>query len=166
MSSLKLLNKFIFLFLLTIIILPARGEEETIDIWKTDSISEEKIDAIIVEDNVVEDNVENESSLYKTIKPIVSNIQEEENLEKKNQNIFGLFDPEENNLNIDMWINSDGKIVLEKLEKINKIKLSKDTEDILLTTLFTNSYSPEKNIKPIMFLEYKSKWLIKRKKIK
>ena len=161
MSSLKLLNKFIFLLLLTIIILPARGEEETIDIWKTDSISEEKIDEIIVEDNV-----ENESSLYKTLKPIVSNIKEEENLEKKNQNIFGLFDPEANNLNIDMWINSDGKIVLEKLEKINKIKLSKDTEDILLTTLFTNSYSPEKNIEPIMFLEYKSKWLIKRKKNK
>ena len=161
MSSLKLLNKFIFLLLLTIIILPARGEEETIDIWKIDSISEEKIDEIIVEDNV-----ENESSLYKTLKPIVSNIQEEENLEKKNQNIFGLFDPEANNLNIDMWINSDGKIVLEKLEKINKIKLSKDTEDILLTTLFTNSYSPEKNIEPITFLEYKSKWLIKRKKNK
>ena len=32
-------------------------------------------------------------SLYKTIKPTVSNIKEEENLEKKKPNIYGLFDP-------------------------------------------------------------------------
>ena len=47
MSNLKLLNKVIFLLLLPIIILPARGEEETIDIWKTDGISDEKINEII-----------------------------------------------------------------------------------------------------------------------
>jgi len=157
----KLLNKVIFLLLLPLIILPARGEEEAIDIWKTDSISDEKINEIIIEDNS-----KNESKLYETIKPVVSNIKEEENLEKIKPNIFGLFDPEENNLNINMWINSDGKIILEKLNKIDEIKLSKDTEDILLTTLFTNSYSPEKNIEPLIFLDFKSKWLIKNKKNK
>jgi len=161
MSSLRLLNKVIFLLLLPLIILPARGEEEAIDIWKTDSISDEKINEIIIEDNS-----KNESKLYETIKPVVSNIKEEKNLEKIKQNIFGLFDPEENNLNINMWINSDGKIILEKLNKIDEIKLSKDTEDILLTTLFTNSYSPEKNIEPLIFLDFKSKWLIKNKKNK
>ena len=161
MSSLRLLNKVIFLLLLPLIILPARGEEEIIDIWKTDSISDEKINEIIIEDNS-----KNESKLYETIKPVVSNIKEEKNLEKIKQNIFGLFDPEENNLNINMWINSDGKIILEKLNKIDEIKLSKDTEDILLTTLFTNSYSPEKNIEPLIFLDFKSKWLIKNKKNK
>ena len=87
-------------------------------------------------------------------------------MEKEKKNIFGLFDPEENNLTIDMWVNSDGKIILEKLNKINEIKLSKDTEDILFTALFTNSYSPEKNIEPLLFLDYKSKWLIKNKKNK
>ncbi|SVD54563.1 uncharacterized protein METZ01_LOCUS407417, partial [marine metagenome] len=161
MSSLRLLNKVIFLLLLPLIILPVRGEEEAIDIWKTDSISDEKINEIIIEDNS-----KNESKLYETIKPVVSNIKEEKNLEKIKQNIFGLFDPEENNLNINMWINSDGKIILEKLNKIDEIKLSKDTEDILLTTLFTNSYSPEKNIEPLIFLDFKSKWLIKNKKNK
>ena len=161
MSSLRLLNKVIFLLLLPLIILPARGEEEAIDIWKTDSISDEKINEIIIEDNS-----KNESKLYETIKPVVSNIKEEENLEKIKPNIFGLFDPEENNLNINMWINSDGKIILEKLNKIDEIKLSKDTEDILLTTLFTNSYLPEKNIDPLIFLDFKSKWLIKNKKNK
>ena len=143
------------------LLLPAIGEEEAIDIWKTGSISDEKISEIIIEDNS-----KNESKLYETIKPVVSNIKEEENLEKIKQNIFGLFDPEENNLNINMWINSDGKIILEKLNKIDEIKLSKDTEDILLTTLFTNSYSPEKNIEPLVFLDFKSKWLIKNKKNK
>ena len=63
MSNLKLLNKVIFLLLLPIIILPARGEEETIDIWKTDGISDEKINEIIVEDNI-----KNESNLYETNK--------------------------------------------------------------------------------------------------
>ena len=46
MSSLRLLNKVIFLLLLSLIILPARGEEEAIDIWKTDSISDEKINVL------------------------------------------------------------------------------------------------------------------------
>jgi len=161
MNNSKLLNKVIFLLLLPIIILPVRAEEEAIDIWKTDNISEEKINEIIVEDKS-----KNESSLYETIKPTVSNIKEEKNLEKKKPNIYGLFDPEENNLNINMWANSDGKIILSKLNRIGKIKLSKDTEDILFITLFTNAYSPEKNIDPSIFLDYKSRWLIKNKKNK
>ena len=84
MSSLRLLNKVIFLLLLSLIILPARGEEEAIDIWKTDSISDEKINEIIIEDNS-----KNESKLYETIKPVVSNIKEEKDLEKIKPNIFG-----------------------------------------------------------------------------
>ena len=47
MSNLKLLNKVIFLLLFLVIVLPARGEEEAIDIWKTDSISDEKINFLI-----------------------------------------------------------------------------------------------------------------------
>ena len=65
-----------------------------------------------------------------------------------------------------MWVNSDGKIILNKLNRIGKIKLSKDTEDILFITLFTNAYSPKKNIDPSIFLDYKSRWLIKNKKNK
>ena len=78
MNNSKLLNKIIFLLLLPIIILPVRAEEEAIDIWKTDNISEKKINEIIVEDKS-----KNESSLYETIKPTTSSIKEEKNLKKK-----------------------------------------------------------------------------------
>ena len=160
MSSLKFLNKRIFKFILFIFIIPAQAEE-AIDIWKIENSS--------IEDNnkiIIQENEETETNIYQTIEPLVSNIEEDLSLNNKEENIFGLFDPEENNLNLNMWVNSDEKEILNKLKKIDKFKLSKDSEDILFNTLFTNSYLPGKDKDSLTFLNYKSQWLIKNKKNK
>ena len=45
--------------------------------------------------------------------------------------------------------------------KLNKMKLSKDANEILNIILLTNAQSPHKNIKEKEFLGFKSDWLIK-----
>ena len=41
-----------------------------------------------------------------------------DDLFSKNLNIVGIFDPEDHDLSIDMWINSNGSKILEIIEKI------------------------------------------------
>ena len=158
MKNLKLLNKIIFQFLILIIFLPVYAEE-TVDIWKSDNSLEKEIDILPTKE--IE---KNENSIFRNIKPIANSIEQEENLELEKKMVFGIFDPEENNLSINMWENSDGKIVMDQLKKIENINLSKDAEEILYTVLFTNSYPPQENINPNIFISYKSEWLIKKKK--
>ena len=45
-----------------------------------------------------------------------------------------------------MWTDSDGEDIKKILGRINKLKLSKMSEDLLLRVLFTNAYPPEKNL--------------------
>ena len=58
------------------------------------------------------------------------------------------------------------KILKKVLERINKLKLSKLSEDLLFQVLFTNAYSPKKNLNSEEFLKIKINWLIKKKRIK
>ena len=71
-------------------------------------------------------------------------IKETEDLFSKNLNIIGILDPSENNLSMDMWTNSNGIKILEIINKIQKLDLSKDAAEILNVTLLTNSYMPKK----------------------
>ena len=161
MSNLKLLNKFFFQFFLIIIFIFPSISEETEDIWKINN----EINSTQDNEETLIPNDQNEISIYDSLKPIENNIEEDSKLASKENKIFGLLDPEENNLSIDMWSNSDGKIILDKLKKIGQLKLSKDAENILFIALFTNAHSPKKNISPNVFSDYKSEWLIKEKKI-
>ena len=148
MKNLKLLNNLIFQILLIIIYLFPVLAIEPVDIWKSNSeITSETLD--LEEEKANEENVK--QSLFKKSK-IENNIIFEEG--EKNLNfdqVFGLFDPAENDLSLRIWIESDGKIILEHLKRIEKINLSKDSEELLTKILFTNAYGPVKNINPKVF---------------
>ena len=88
-------------------------------------------------------------------------VEQDENLSSDEIEIAGLYDPSENDFTINMWKNSDGKKILELFEKIEKIDLSKDSEEILQILLLTNSYFPSKNITDEKFLKLKHDWLLK-----
>ena len=88
-------------------------------------------------------------------------IAEEQTLISKEIKIVGLYDPEENGLDINMWSNSDGNKILDLFKAIDKINLSKDASDLLNILLLTNSYYPSKNISKKEFLKIKSNWLKK-----
>ena len=160
MKNSKLLNSLIFQLLLTIIFSIRLIAAEPIDIWKDNS----EITIESTESSQI--NLDDEkNSLFKETQIIKTNIFQENNEDLDFNKVYGLFDPEENDLSLEIWIESDGKILLEHLKRIEKINLSKDSEELLIKILFTNSYLPIKNINSSDFLDYKLEWLVKKDKI-
>ena len=164
MKILKLLSKkyltITIFYILTIFSVVA---EEPIDIWNLD---EEQKD--IITNNTTEDERVLENKIYKLQSKRKNNIEIEQDLTlvSKEIEIVGLYDPSENGFSINMWSNSDGDEIVNLLESLNKINLSKDATEILNILLLTNSYYPSKNISKEKFLEIKSKWLIKNSDLK
>ena len=155
MKKLKLLNnKYLPIFLILLFFQDSYSNEP-IDIWNLEKQPSE--DKIIETENIVEDSIIKIKS-ENNIEMII----EKENLSSKNVNVAGIYDPSDNDLSIDMWVNSNGKKILEIINKIQNKNLSNDASDILNITLLTNSYFPEKNITIEEFLKTKSDWLIKQ----
>jgi len=119
----------------------------------------------IVSDNdkTQEENI-NKSKIYETQsnKTSLESIVEDQELSSKKINIVGIYDPEDNDLSIEMWVNSDGANILKIIKKVQKINLSDDATAILNLALLTNSYFPQKNINNEQFLKIKSDWLLKQ----
>ena len=163
MISLSHLNKII-LFVIFLIILtfnPVFGEEEPADIWEKKENQNE-------EDNEIdqEKDIKIESPIISDdIKKIVIKI-DENTIVGQNQSVIGIFDPAENNFNLNMWSKTDGEDIKRVLKRIDKLKLSKLSEDLLFQVLFTNAYSPKKNLDSDEFLKIKINWLINKKRIK
>ena len=160
MKNSKLLNSLIFQLLLTIVFSIQLIAAESIDIWK--GSSEIKIES--AESNQINPDDE-KKSLFEERQIVKTDIFQENNEDLDFNKVYGLFDPEENNLSLEIWIESDGKILLEQLKRIETINLSKDSEELLIKILFTNSYLPVKNINSSDFLDYKLEWLIKKDKV-
>ena len=97
------------------------------------------------------------------IKKITIEIDEQKPGES-NRTLIGLLDPEENNFNLNMWVASDGKDIKDTFKRINKLKLSQFSEDLLFTVLFTNAYSPKINLTSSEFIKIKIDWLIKNRR--
>ncbi len=160
MISLSQLNKliiFIFFFL-SLSFFNANSEDENIDIWEKKEIN----DNTIIEPSEEKELI-NKSSISLEDKNKIE-IDESE-IEINKQSIIGIFDPEVNNFNLNMWSETDGEDIKKTLKRINKLKLSKLSEDLLFKVLFTNAYSPKKNLDTEEFLKIKIDWLIKKKRI-
>ena len=163
MISFRHLSKLIFflVFLIISTIKPAVSENEPEDIWKKkDNEKEESNQSIENKDITIESPI-----LSEDINKIVIKI-DENKIDDQNESVVGIFDPEENNFNLDMWSNTDGTEIKKVLKRINKLKLSKLSEDSLFKVLFTNAYPPKKNLNSEEFLKIKIDWLINKKRIK
>ena len=79
--------------------------------------------------------------------------------------VSGIYDPQKNGLNIDMWSNSKGEKIKTLFNKINLMNLSSDANEILEIALLTNSYFPKDNISIDEFSKFKSDYLIKTKNL-
>ena len=85
-----------------------------------------------------------------------------ENLENPKTTLVGIYDPQENNLTIDMWKYSDSDQVKNLIKKIEKINLSSDAIEILNVALLTNAYPPKNLNENQEFTNFKINYLIKR----
>ena len=167
MKILKLLNK-VNLLIITIfffILIHKANTNEPVDIWNIDSKKKTEESNIInndisgndLEEGVYEQQIENQNILV---------IEQDETLISKNIKIAGLYDPSENDLNINMWSNSDGNKILDIYQRIEKIKLSADAKEILNTLFLTNSYFPQRNISEEKFIKLKVDLLIRNNETK
>ena len=161
-SSLHLNKLALFVIILIILSIGSVfGEEEPADIWKKEE-NEKKEKS----ENDNEKNVTIESPIISDdISKVIIKI-DEDKIIKEGQSVIGIFDPEENNFSLEMWSQTDGEDIKKILKRINKLKLSKLSEDLLFQILFTNSYPPKRNLSSEEFLKLKIDWLIKRKRVK
>ena len=156
----SLSKKYFFLIFLFFLIGSSNAEDEPVDIW---NIDENKIESNSLNEKINESiKTESDSTILniQTDKKI-SSIDLDEDLNSDYIKIFGLYDPEENSLDINMWSNSDGDQLKNIFKKLDKINLSKDAANIMKISMLTNAYMPKKNISEKDFLEFKSQWLIK-----
>ena len=160
----SLSKKYFFLIFLFFLIGNSHAEDEPVDIWNVD---ENKIQSNDLNTNLNEktnDSIttESESTIFNMQSDKkISSIDLDEDLNSDDIRIFGLYDPEENSLDINMWSNSDGDQLKNIFKKLDKINLSKDASDIMKISMLTNAHVPKKNISEKEFLEFKSQWLIK-----
>ena len=64
------------------------------------------------------------------------NIEQEEKIDSNQLKLVGLYDPAENDLNLNMWELSDGEKIIKLVEKIEKIELSKDAQNLYKDNAF------------------------------
>ena len=157
LSSLS--KKFFFSLILFIFFTPLFSED-SIEIWKKENLNKKN-----------NNNKVNDSSLKKSESKINLYSEQRKEIEVNssssaiNENlVYGIFDPDENNLTLDMWVNSEGTRVKDTIERINKIKLSSFAEDIFINTLFSISKLPNQNMTDEQFMNYKIDWLINNNK--
>ncbi len=161
-SSLHL-NKLLYsvIFFTVFIFNFALATDEPVDIWQEKKETNESNTTTDSEDKIIIKS----PILSGDVEKVVVKINEKEILDNT-QSVIGIFDPEENNFNLSMWSNTDGDEIQKVLKRIDKLKLSKLSEDLLFQILFTNSYSPRKNLNSEEFLKIKINWLIKKNRIK
>ena len=154
-------NFLTFLFVILFFCSSSFGEEKTLDIWdkKNDKKSEE---------NKKKDTPKEESKI--DISKINQSKKEQIQIsDSQNENppikLVGLYDPGKNDLSLEMWSGTNGELIRDSIKRIEKIKLSKFSEEIFLNTILTYSYPPKKNLSEKEFLKLKTNWLIKNNKI-
>ena len=159
MKILKLLNSNNFSIILAIILIVfnAKAEDEPIDIW---NIDQNKIEE--TKSNISQNSLENKSTEISQTSIFdlqsekeTEGVQVSSSLDSQEIKIIGLYDPEDYDLKIDLWSNSNGDQLKYLFSNIDKMQLSKDATELMNIILLTNSYNPQINITENEFLKIK-----------
>ena len=159
MKILKLLSRNIFIFLFSyFFIISTSLANETIDIWNLEN-NKKNNEIIKKKENLDKNN--NQISINNLNSTNLISVEQDEKFNQDEKNLVGLYDPDENDLTIDMWEKTDGDKITQIVEKIHKLNLSYDAKNIYNKLILTNSYPPNLNIKTQDFINFKISWLIK-----
>ena len=165
MKILKLLNKKKIIFILTFLFsLNVFAENEPVDIWNLEKeiLKKKSIEKNENTEGIIQGLETTESSIYKNqSKKKNKTILLDETLNTKDIKIIGLYDPDDYDLDINMWSNSDGQQLKNIFSNLNNLDLSNDASEIMEILMLTNTFYPNKNITEDEFLKFKSDWLIK-----
>ena len=159
MKILKLLSRNIFIFLFSyFLIISTSFANETVDIWNLEN-NKKNNEIIKKKENLNKNNIQ--TSINNLNSTNLISIEQDEKFNQDENNLVGLYDPDENDLTIDMWEKSDGDKITKIVEKIHKLNLSYDAKNIYNKLILTNSFPPKRNINTQDFINLKINWLIK-----
>ena len=162
MKNLKLLNKRLILIIFILLIsFSSQSSDKPIDIWnlnekENNQNSEPNLSIDEINSSSKEISIYNKKSNDETLA-----IVQDASLSSKKIKIIGLFDPQAYDLDINMWINSDGNQLKDLFKRIIKLNLSEDASELMNISVLINAHYPKKNITEKEFLRLKSEWLIK-----
>ena len=158
------LKSFNYLFSLLIILLvftPLKSDEQ-IDIWKNDKNKNKSL-----EKKNLKDDKNSQKLNFKTLKKIEINqnikIDGEPISENTEGEVFGIYDPADNDFNLYMWSTTSPDEIKASLKRLEKIKLSKTSNEILEKILLSFSYAPD-GMNEDEFADLKINWLIKNQR--
>ena len=161
-KSLNLNSKFFLTFFLAFSFCFSATGEEAVDIWNKKKDKTEK--KILRENNIPQEKKIDFSKIEVKEKKQEIKISDNENTDPEIK-LVGLYEPQKNDLNLDMWSSTDGDIIKDTFARIDKIKLSKFSEEIFVNTMLTYSYPPKNKFSQDEFLKLKLNWLIKNNKL-
>ena len=165
MKTLRLLNRSLFFALFFYFIsINTHAEDQPVDIWNIEKKQIENNSSSNERTSIEDSNVKKklESEIYKMqSQKKTDSIELDQSLKTQNINIYGLYDPQDYNLDMNMWLNSNGNQLRNIFSRLNKIELSEDASEIMNIVLLTNAYSPNIDMTESEFLKLRSQWLIK-----
>ena len=156
----KQLNRFCIVLVFSISLFQtAFAEEKVENIWRTIELKK------IKNKNNKKDNDIKDEKIIQGVKTKLTdeNIVINNDIDKSQELLAGLFDPSDNELKLNMWSNSNGKEIKSLLNKINSKDLSNLSEKIMDIVLLTNSYLPKNDITSEEFQNFTIEYLIKKK---
>ena len=151
---------YIYCLLIAFLSFTTLNSEEKIDIWKNNKDKKQSI-----ENKKIKAKEESQKLNLKSIKTIELNQNikiEDQPLDADSEEIkvYGIYDPAENDFDLDMWSSTKAEDVKASLKRLEKIKLSNTANQILERILLSFSYAPE-GMSEEKFAELKINWLIK-----
>jgi len=134
--------------------------EEKIDIWKNKKASDTETPK--KEEQSVKDNNLTSSQTIKTLDEI--QIQDGSSIEMNEQKVYGIYEPANYNFNLNMWSKTKAEDLRSSLKRLEKIELSKSSNEILEAILLSFSYPP-KGMTDKEFVNLKVNWLIQNDRV-
>ena len=152
------LKSFNYLIGLLVFLLfsPLWGEEK-IDIWKKNKNKSDNTANPLIQKNQQNNNTRASNAIKKLEK---IEIQEGDEIQSEERNVYGIFEPANYDFNLNMWSNTKAADLRSSLKRLDKIKLSKSSQEILEIVLFSFSYPPQ-GMTENEFVNLKIDWLIK-----
>ena len=150
-----------FIVLLVFLSFPSLNSEEKIDIWKNDINKKSQTTKIVTQDSEIDNNTK-ASSVIESSQKI--EIQEGKEIQLEEKKIYGIYEPANYDFNLNMWSNTKAEDLRSSMKRLDKIKLSKSSQEILEIILFSFSYPPL-GMSEKEFVDLKINWLIKNDRV-
>ena len=159
---LKNFSKFLSLLIIIFFTFQVHSDEK-IDIWKNQNLKK---------NNNLEKPTDNSSTNLDKGLSSLKKIEKNQKIQitdgpietSEEANVFGVYDPEDYNFNLNMWSNTKAEDVRASIKRLKKIKLSKTSNDILENILLSFSYPPV-GMDEKEFVLLKINWLIENNRL-